>query len=99
MIEQTTLHHLLDYDSVTGLFKWRQDRTGGIKRGDIAGCLDKDGYVVIAILGKQYRAHRLAWLFVHGTWCLLDHIDGVRSNNRLINLEKRLTHKTAQTSE
>ena len=48
----------------------------------------KDTYPRIAIDGKLYRVHRLAWLYVHGVWPekQLDHKDGVRNNAALDNL-------------
>lgn len=37
---------------------------------------------------KAYLAHRLAWLYVHGTFPAndIDHINGVRHDNRIENL-------------
>lgn len=46
-----------------------------------------NGYLRISIDGHEYRAHRVAWLVVHGYWPKhIDHIDGDRSNNRIANL-------------
>ena len=49
---------------------------------------DADGYKKGAILGKHYRAHRVIWAIVHGRWPddNIDHINGVKSDNRLVNL-------------
>lgn len=61
--------------------------------GMVAGTTDEYGYVRIIIKGKTYRAHRLAWLWVHGVWPEheLDHRDLVRSHNWLSNL-REATH-------
>jgi len=58
------------------------------KEGDEAGSLKDDGYVVIYVLGKPYKAHRLAWLYVNGEFPAgeIDHIDGNKMNNAIINL-------------
>lgn len=47
------------------------------------------GYHVGAILGHTFRAHRVIWAIVHGEWPSdqIDHDDGNRANNRLINLK------------
>jgi len=46
-----------------------------------------DGYRRVAFDGKQYREHRIIWAIVTGTWPLqIDHINGVRDENRWINL-------------
>ena len=40
------------------------------------------------IYDKPYRAHRVIWALVHGEWPegQIDHINGVRDDNRLENL-------------
>jgi hypothetical protein len=37
---------------------------------------------------SDFLAHRLAWFYVHGVWppVLIDHINGKRSDNRIVNL-------------
>lgn len=49
---------------------------------------DKDGYIVVSIKRKQYRVHRLAWLYMTGKWPTadMDHVNGVRHDNRWCNL-------------
>ena len=46
------------------------------------------GYLCGAILGRTYRAHRIIWLLHSGEWpsADLDHINGRREDNRIINL-------------
>ena len=52
------------------------------------GYLDKDGYIVINIYNKEYRAHKLAMILqgIDLKGLEVDHADGVRSNNKLSNL-------------
>ena len=46
------------------------------------------GYIVVGVRSHDYAAHRLAWLYVHGVWPVheIDHINGVKSDNRICNL-------------
>lgn len=46
------------------------------------------GYLHGALLGHRVLAHRIAWAIHHGAWpCKqIDHINGVRSDNRIENL-------------
>jgi hypothetical protein len=81
------LRELLHYDPETGVFTWL--RSGhGVRIGDVAGFKDWEGYRVIKIAGHRYRAHRLAWLYVHGQWpkADLDHINCDKADNRFCNL-------------
>lgn len=55
------------------------------------GSTDKTaGYVQVSIKGKNYRVHRLAWLYMTGSYpeFEIDHINGMRSDNRWENLRK-----------
>lgn len=46
-----------------------------------------NGYRQGSIFGVNIRAHRVAWALVHGYWPeTIDHINGNRSDNRLVNL-------------
>jgi hypothetical protein len=49
---------------------------------------DRDGYVINFIKGKIYREHRLIWMYVYGEMPngMLDHINRVKSDNRIENL-------------
>lgn len=82
------LRELLDYDPVNGTFTWRVNRNG-VRIGDRAGSLvDSRGYLRVGIDGREYSAHRLAWLYVHGEWPtqVIDHCNGDPSDNRIENL-------------
>jgi hypothetical protein len=89
-VSHARLRELLEYDSATGEFRWRQRVSRPIRVGDIAGTLEINGYRKITIEGRQYRAHHLAWFYITGEWRagLIDHRDGNRSNNRWDNLRR-----------
>lgn len=89
-LTQDELKSLLMYDLATGVFTWRVSRPTKIKPGDVAGNVNPKGYVCIGVKGKIYRAHRLAWLYVYGTWPSneIDHINRIRNDNRIANLRE-----------
>jgi hypothetical protein len=92
------LREILDFDPATGLFVWRKrplEMFGGDVRvcnqfnsrlaGRTAGSIGKrDGYVQLL----RHFGHRLAWLHFYGEWPkhMIDHVNGVRSDNRIENL-------------
>jgi hypothetical protein len=89
---------ILDYNPETGVFTWRwrsdaQTRWNTHYAEQVAGSKNSNGYIIIHIGDRRYRAHRLAWLIATNAWPknLIDHIDMDRSNNRLSNL-REATH-------
>lgn len=81
------VRELLSYNKETGQLTWRRSR-GNRKGGAVAGSIDTNGYISVGIERRIYRAHRLAWLIVFGTWpeIDIDHIDVDKTNNRWDNL-------------
>lgn len=88
MLTAVRLRQLVMYDPMTGVFSWRQAPSARVKVGSTAGDLTRRGYWRIGIDGRRHLAHRLAWLYAHGAWPLgeIDHLNGIRTDNRLSNL-------------
>lgn len=97
-----TVRQLLDYDIHTGLFRWKTGTHPNWRRkvGAVAGGIRKSGYVTIQIYGRNYFAHRLAWLYVNGEWPanIIDHIDNCRSNNAFLNLREANQNQNSHNS-
>ena len=87
-LTQAALRELLDYDPSTGEFVWKIMASTRAVVGSRAGKIDSYGYRSIKFNGLDYRAHRLAWLWIYGVWPThqIDHINGVRDDNRISNL-------------
>jgi hypothetical protein len=68
--------------------------------GAVVGCVSNGGYLTtkITLGGEAYSflVHRVVWLLIYGVWPdTIDHIDGVKLNNRPSNL--RSVSQTEQT--
>jgi len=87
-LDQARVKELLDYDEVSGLFRWRKLTSNRAKIGAVAGGITKGGYLRISLDNHSFAAHRLAWFYTHGVMppAQIDHINGVRTDNRIANL-------------
>lgn len=93
MNEQITyerLREVLHYEPETGLFYWLVTARGGPIKGSQAGGYGSTGYWRIGIDGVVYKAHRLAWLYMHGHWPKgpIDHLNHDPADNRWANLRE-----------
>ena len=88
-LTHSRLLELLAYEPSTGVFTRRVTRGRG-KAGAVVGYQQTKGYLQVEIDGVPYVLHRLAWFYVHGCWptAQLDHRDGDRANNRIVNLRE-----------
>lgn len=82
-MESSYIKESLDYDSETGLLRWKerpqshfktlaaQRSTNSKYSGKLAGyadCIDGINYQVIKIRQRAYLAHRLAWFLYYNEW-------------------------------
>ena len=117
------LRQFLKYDPQTGKLTWRKRPESACKspaeakrwNANYSGkeafaTVEKTGYLVGAVLRRRLYAHRVIWALVSGEWPAgqIDHINGVRTDNRLANLRvvtsagnnrnrARPTHNTSGT--
>ena len=97
ILTQDLVRKLLDYNPDTGVFTHTKNRAG-VTANSRAGATHHLGYRIIYLLGKGFAEHRVAWLYVHGVWPAadLDHINRVRSDNRLCNLREATRAQNCQ---
>lgn len=81
----------LSYDPETGRFyRERIGTRGNWREGIVKENFSGQGYVTVSVGQARFLAHRLAWLIMTGEDrpldLPLDHINGIRSDNRWLNL-------------
>lgn len=86
-IEFDLFHEYLSYDPNTGVFIWKKKTNRNVVVGSEAGVIYPKGYRGINLLGRQYQAHRVAWMMQTGEWPnIIDHVNGNKGDNRWSNL-------------
>lgn len=106
------LRECLDYDQDTGVFTWKHRPVSHFNSeqgwrvfnsgyaGKVAGDLSDAGYICIGLKKRVHKAHRLAWLHVHGALPEgpIDHINRVRNDNRIENLRDTTPRVNAENA-
>jgi len=86
-LTQEQVKDLFDYRD--GKIYWR-NYVRNIRKGDEAGCVTPEGYLLVGIKRKHYLVHRVIWLWHKGYMPegIVDHKDQDRLNNRIDNLRE-----------
>lgn len=81
---------ILRYDPETGELHWIVGGKGRIRSRPAGTARKQDGAIYIKINGRQYAAHRLAWLLHYGEWPSnhIDHKNLNAGDNRIENLRE-----------
>lgn len=97
-IEAKDLKEAFTYEPDTGVLRWGVRAANCIHAGDRAGMLGANGYRKVRFKGRTLLEHRVIYALVNGFWPVeeIDHLNGVRSDNRICNLRQVSTQVNRQ---
>lgn len=85
--EQNYLNKIFRHNSETGKLYRIVSKGSRAHAGNEVGCINNKGYLIVSIDGTRYKVHRIIYKMYYGVDPnQIDHINGVRTDNRIINL-------------
>jgi hypothetical protein len=87
--EAEVLNRLFDYNPHTGDLTRKTTIVTHAKKGDVIKQKDAKGYLKVRVGGTRFSVHRIIYKMYYGDedrGRQIDHINGVRDDNRILNL-------------
>lgn len=98
MLTAESVKSIFNYDPETGHLTWATKMCKKFGVGDRVGSVDAHGYRQVNVCKNWRKEHRVIWLWMTGEWPdgQIDHINGVRDDNRWVNLRVVTNLQNAQ---